>query len=358
LRTTTVRREIYLLIPVAALLVLHFGVLVEPYSVDNPPQYHYEWGELHQKIRDLIYEFERFDGRLSKPMMIALAGCMLWPIRRSLHWRALKRPAVLEQLALAAAFLGVYIVLPRDYADAAYVDIRALPMLALFLIFACLHLPDEGASGAFSTLPALALGTLLAVVNLAYLAIHLSSANASITRYRAVVASVPPGSYVLPVYTQNLYTMMPLLHVGAYVVLDRDGVIPSLFSRDRGDPMKYFRYRRRPYMLDELWYIDLTDWNKAVEETYEVQGRMYRWRFVFSKQLRQWKMMDLVPVDWNRIACGYDFILLTMPFDVGLIRVPTRTVAANETAALLAVDKQGCHPGVQQKRRVQLPLER
>jgi hypothetical protein len=46
-----------------------------------------------------------------------------------------------------------------------------------------------------------------------------------------------------------------------------------------------------------------------------------------------------------------------VPFDPTHIRVPTTAVAANETAAVLAVDKQGCHPGVQQKRRVRLPLE-
>jgi hypothetical protein len=358
LRRTTVRVEIYLLIPAAALLALHFGVLVEPYSATNPRAYPFEWGDLNQKFHGLIYEFERYDGRLSKPMMVALAACLLWPIRRDLNWRTLKMPAVVEQLALAAVFLGVYIVLPRAYADAAFVDIRALPMVTLFLLFACLYVADERSSGrAFNTLPVFALATLLVVANFAYLAIHLSNNNSMVARYRAIVTAVPRGAYVLPVYTQPMYTLSPLLHAGSYAVLDRGAVTPALFSRDRGDPMKYFRYRHRPYMPDEWWYLSLEKWNRAVEAAYAVEGQTYRWRFSFSEKQRQWIMIELAPVDWNRIACDYDFLLVTMPFDAAHIRVQTTTAAANETAALLAVDKQGCHPAPQQRRQVQLPNE-
>jgi hypothetical protein len=231
-------------------------------------------------------------------------------------------------------------------------------MLTLFLIFACLHLADERSSGrAFNTLPVFAFATLLAAANFAYLEIHLSNSNAMIARYRAVVTAVPRASYVLPVYTQPMYTLSPLLHAGSYAVLDRGAVTPALFSRDRGDPMKYFRYRHRPYMPDEWWYLSLEKWTKAIEATYAVEGQTYRWRFAFSERHSQWIMMDLAPVDWNRIACDYDFLLVTMPFDAAHIRVRTTTAAANETAALLAVDKQECHPGRQQRRQVQLPLE-
>jgi hypothetical protein len=190
-RRTTVGVEIYLLIPAAALVALHFGVLVEPYSATNPRAYPFEWGDLNQKLHGLIYEFERYDGRLSRPMMSALAVCLLWPIRRDLNWRALKAPAVVEQLVLAAVFLGVYIVLPRAYADATFVDIRALPLVTLFLLFACLYLADERSSGrAFNTLPLFVLATLLVVANFAYLAIHLSNGNAMVARYRAIVMAI------------------------------------------------------------------------------------------------------------------------------------------------------------------------
>jgi hypothetical protein len=357
-RRTTIRMEIYLLIPVVALLALHFGVLVEPYDATNPREYVFEWGDLSQKYYGLLYEFERFDGRLAKPMMLTLAACLLWPVRHELRWYALKIPAVVEQLTLAGVFLGVYIVFPRVYADAAFVDIRALPMVTLFLIFACLHLAQERSSGReFDTLPVYVLATLLGVANFAYLAVHLNKSNATIARYRAVVAAIPHGSYVLPIYAEPMYTLSPLLHASSYAVLDRHAVIPSLFSRDRGDPMKYFRYRHRPYMPDEWWYLSLERWNKAIEATYAVEGQIYRWRFAFSNRLKQWIMLELVPVDWNRIACDYDYLLVTMPFDAAHVRIRTTTAAANETAALLAVDKQECHPGRQQKRAVQLPGE-
>ncbi|MDB6091596.1 MAG: hypothetical protein JWN85_4380 [Gammaproteobacteria bacterium] len=357
-RQTNVRLEICLLFPAIALLALHFGVLVEPYSAANPRAYLFEWGDLGLKIESLLDEFERFDGRLSKPMMAALAGCLLWPIRRDLHRSALNKPAVLEQLALAVVFVGVYLVLPRDYGEAAFVDVRALPMVALFLIFACLHVADDGSAGrAFNTLPVLVLAVLLAVTNLAYLAIHLNGSNAKSARYRAVVASVPRGAYVLPVYTQPLYTLAPLMHAGSYAVLDRGAIVPTLFSRDRGDPMKYFRYRHRPYLPDDGWYLSLEKWNKGTEATYAVEGRTYRWRFSFSKRQGQWKMLDLVPVDWNRIACEYDFLLVTQPFEAAHIRVPTTLAAANDTAALLAVNKHECRPDASQKRQVQLPYE-
>lgn len=355
---TNLRLELCLLTPAAALLALHFGVLAESHGSAAPPAYTFEWGDRFQKLHGLLHEFERFDGRLAKPMMIALAACLLWPIRRELSWRALKRPAVVEQLALAGAFLGLYAILPRAYADAAFVDIRALSMLTLCLMFACLYLADESPSSrGFDSLPVLALASLLAVTNFAYLVIHLGKDNAAIVRYREVVASLPAGSYVLPVYTQPLYELSPLLHAGAYAVLERSAVSPSLFSRDRGDPMKYFSYRHRPYTPDEWWYLALQKWNDAVEATYTVEGQTYRWRFYFSRPQRQWVMMDLAPVDWNRIACEYDFLLVTVPFEPSHIRIPTRTTAANETAALLAVDKQACRPEVRQERRIRLPQE-
>jgi hypothetical protein len=110
-------------------------------------------------------------------------------------------------------------------------------------------------------------------------------------------------------------------------------------------------------MPDESWYLTLDKWDKATEATYTVEGQTYRWRFSFSEKHGQWTMMDLAPVDWNRIACDYDFLLVTRPFDAAHIRVATTTAAANETAALLAVDKQECHPARQQRHQVQLPNE-
>lgn len=52
----------------------------------------------------------------------------------------------------------------------------------------------------------------------------------------------------------------------------------------------------------------------------------------------------LAPVSWGKVACEYPFIIATEPYDPALIGVPTRTVAANGSAALLAVDRSARHP--------------
>jgi len=151
----------------------------------------------------------------------------------------------------------------------------------------------------------------------------------------------------------------PFLHAASYVTLDRAAVIPYLFSGDRGDLMTYFTYKHRPYMPDESWYGSLEYWwTSGTEATYQVGGHRYTWRFHYDRLDHLWEMVDLVPVDWNRVACEYDFLLVTMPFREPYIELQLKPVAYNETAALLAVDKKSCHPGVRPARKVRLPLER
>jgi hypothetical protein len=358
-RATTVRREIYLLIPVGALLGLHFGVLATPHTQTSPPEYNYYWGTLHQKLQHLLFEFERFGARPALAMEIILAACLLWPVRNALHVRAFAKLSVLEPLAIAAVFLALYWVFPREYADSSYVDVRALTITALMLLLTCLNLPDASTSGrTFDTLPVLALAGLLAIGNLGYLVLHVGRDDALLAHYRDVAASIPRGATVLPIYTKHKEgEISPFLHAGSFLVADRAAVIPYLFSRDRGDPMKYFNYVKRPYMPDEDWYKEQVAWDKAVEQTYEVAGRPYTWRFAYSKTDQEWKMQDLTYVDWNRVACDYDFLMVTMPVEMSMVRVPTRRVRANDAAALLAVDKVACHPDRTVKRRVHLHSE-
>jgi hypothetical protein len=223
-----------------------------------------------------------------------------------------------------------------------------------------LHLPPRSELGsAFNTRPVLAVALLLACVNFAYLVLHMNRNDAWLSRYRQVVAAVPSGAKVLPVYTQpSQMDVSPFLHAGSYVTLDRGAIIPYLFSGDRGDLMKYFRYRHRPYMPDESWYKYLEYWNTAKEATYEVGGRRYTWRFDYDRVEREWKPQELVPVDWNRVACEYDFLLVMVPFQEPFLEVRITPVAYNETAALLAVDKRTCHPDARSHGPVRLPLER
>ena len=202
----------------------------------------------------------------------------------------------------------------------------------------------------------LGLAVLLAIVNLGYLARHVGRDDAAMTAYREIAAAVPRGAAVLPVYTQGRQgDLRPFLHAGSFLVLDRDATTPYLFAADHGEPMKYFRYRHRPYMPDESWYVDEVGWNAASELSYKVRGETYRWRFKYSKDDMEWTMMDLAPVDWSRVACDYDFVLATLPLDPAMIETPTRTVARNGVAALLAIDKRACRPSRMAQLRIRTP---
>jgi hypothetical protein len=359
-RTSSVRREILLWIPVAALLAVHFAFIAIHHDAAHPASYAYYWGTVHDKLHHLNWEFERFDGRPSPVMMYTLVACVVWAIWRHIRLRTFVRPEVIEHLALAAAFFVLYWLLPSAYQDSTFVDVRALCMVALFLLFACLHaLPAQDRGQAFAARSVLAVAIAVVCLNLAYLVLHMHRNEAWLERYRRVVAAIPAGTRVLPIYTQeSQMDIAPFLHAASYVTMDRAAIIPYLFSGDRGDLMTYFEYRQRPYTPEESWYEWLKYWNQGIEATYEVEGRRYTWRFHYDRVAKRWNMVELVPVDWNRVACEYDFLLVTLPFREPYIEVPFRPVAYNETAALLAVDKHACHPGVRPAREVRLPLER
>jgi hypothetical protein len=189
-----------------------------------------------------------------------------------------------------------------------------IPLLLLYAWVPSLSLAS-GRKTVATTL-ALALAVLLTVVNLAYLRVSLANADAWINRYRSLEVWIPRGSYVLPVHTE---TKQPhLLHVGSHVTLDRGAVGPYLFNADDGHPQRYFRYRDKPYAPRPQWYREELHGSRAAGDS-----------------------MDAA-VDWNRVACTYDFLLVTMPFDARLIGVPTVAVASNNAGTLLAVDQQAC----------------
>ena len=98
---------------------------------------------------------------------------------------------------------------------------------------------------------------------------------------------------------------MPFLHVDGFVTIDREAVGPYVFAGDNGNPMKYFRYIRRPYDPPLTWYGDVP------------QGS----------------------VDWGAVARDYDFVILTKPYVAQALGLPTRTVAENSSAALVAIAK-------------------
>lgn len=350
-RRGNMREELRLIVPVLLLLAAYFGVLAGPHHAASPGVYVYDWGTVSQKLVRLRMGFLRYGGRTWRPMTLLLAFCLLWPVRRALLSRRLLEPAVLEQLALAVAFLGIFAVLPKTYSGAAYADVRALPMVVIFVLFAALRLAPgrhealPARSGDFAGAPALAAAVVLAAVNLAYIGWHLQKDNAWVQRYRAVVAHVPRHSLVLTIYTDPHGPGIRQHHASAFVLLDRQGLIPYLFAGNRGDPMSYFDFNRRPYTPIENWYPLQQAWNRAPVFTFHWHGQSYSWRFRFDRSERDWEPAVLAPVDWGEVACQYPYIIVTEPYDPAYIGVPTRTLAANSSAALLAVDRGACRPG-------------
>lgn len=303
-RTTTLRTEALLFVPLLVVLAWHFAAghgYREPGDLVVGP---YVWGTWSGKFARLGSEFFRFAPRSDGLMAVLLAASVLL-LTGAPRRRDLRNPLVLEFLALAATFLAMYFALPIGYSEAWYVDTRPLPVAALFLIFACLALPRACASAQTRrAAAAVFLAALLAIGNLAYLTRHFIIDRAWVSRYRSVVAAIPLHGRALPVFTHGQEgAVVPFLHVDGFVTIDRAAVGPYVFAGDNGNPMKYFRYIHRPYDPSLTWYGDVP------------QGG----------------------VDWEAVDRDYDFVILTKPYDARSVGLPTRTVAENSSAALVAI---------------------
>jgi hypothetical protein len=195
-----------------------------------------------------------------------------------------------------------------DPCNATWVDVRALPLIAVFAMLGCLTQLDDALSQPRKAVifVGIASAAVLALANLIYLASHLQRLEQKITDYRAVIAVLPKDSWVFPVYTN--ITERPIkstFHAASFALIDRQALTPYLFSRNLGDPMQYFSYRNKPYAPDEDWYTD-----------------------VHSE-----------PVDWQAIARDYDFVLVTKPFDLRRIPISTGPIFENSAAALFTTGR-------------------
>jgi hypothetical protein len=306
LRTTTLRAEVALLVPVLVVLAWHFTIGASYREPTDPVAGVYLWGTLYSKFARIGSEFFHFVPHSDVLLVLLLAACLfVWTgIPR---WRDLRQPLVLEMLLLAVLFVATYFALPIGYSEAFYIDTRPLPLASFFFVAACLALPrPDPATHPRREQLAFFLAALLAVGNLAYLARHFIAESAWVARYRSVVAAIPLHGRVLPVYTRGGEgAVVPFLHVSGYITMDRAAVEPYVFAGDNGNPMKYFRYIHRPYDPAEDWY-----------------GAIPR-----------------PALDWQHIAREYDFIVVTKPYDPSALKLATRTVAENSSAVLLAIRK-------------------
>jgi hypothetical protein len=204
-------------------------------------------------------------------------------------------------------------MLPHKFPDADFVDIRAIAPAVTFLVAAALC----GAAAGDVNHRHLAVGamlatTVLSIATLAVLGKHLHSQDTWISNYRRIVAAVPEGSRVWGVTLQQGAFGM----ASSSIVIDRNAVIPSLYSGDNGNPMLYFRYLHRPYVPQKRWW-----------------------------QFRGEANQPSPVVDWKRVGCDYDFILAEQPWDRRWLGVETSTIAENSSAMLLRLSETSCqHP--------------
>jgi hypothetical protein len=304
-RTANVRTEALISLPIAALLAWHFLLRRPAGKVAASNEYF--WGTLAGKLRHLDWLYIRFNARTDRWMLCASLVCMLWQVaRRPRGAGTPATPHTIAMLLTTAAFVVLYVALPVNVGVVSWLDVRALPMIAIFLLLATLMPADmpESSKGMAGTVLGLLLAVSLAAVNLVYLNSHLGKLDAWLAQYRAVVAKIPSGSWLLPVYTgTHDRPVKSLLHAAAFTVIDRGAPNPYLFSLDLGEPMEYFRYRHRPYAPDETWYVESGE-----------------------------------GVDWSAIAGSYAFLLVMKPYDPARIPLATTPVFENASAALLSLD--------------------
>lgn len=307
LRTTRVRVEVALFSPVLVLLLWHFLVASGYRQPGDQIESPYVWGTWASKFGRIGSEFFHFTPRTDVMLVLLFAASLLTWVGIP-RLRELRQPRVLEPLALSATFLVMFFVLPLGYSEAFYVDTRPLPLASFFFICACLSLPhrDAATTSARREPAALLLAAVLGVCNIAYLTHHFIAEREWVSRYRSVAAALPFHARVLPVYTYGGEgAVVPFLHTSGFLSIDRAAIEPYVFAAENGNPMKYFRYTRLPYDPPEVWY-----------------GAIPRPR-----------------LNWQAVARDYDFLLVTKPYEPGVLELPTRIVTDNSTAALLAIVK-------------------
>jgi hypothetical protein len=306
-RSSSVRHEVLLFVPIVAMFAWQFGVADHYRLASDLGGEVYRWGPLEGKVHRTT--FNRYGGRLDPILRYVYGLCLLLFIRRRAWRDAFASPRVIESLAIATAFFALFVALPFSYSGGTYIDMRMLPPAAFFLLLACLQLPRvEPSSESARRVPslAIALAVVLSVANLGYLCKHFLELSSWSTRYRELFDAIPRGAHVLPICTNK--EIFKYMEPSAITVIDRQvSTFPALFSGSTGHSMTYFRYVDRPYRPAGEWFIGVPP-----------------------------------NVDWRRIACTYQYILVTQPFDMSLFPLAMSTVAENSSGALLAIDPHAC----------------
>jgi hypothetical protein len=302
-RETSLGREVGVLIPIVGLLAWHYlGTPGYRQPHDNAAEQFF-WGTPLTKLTGLTWDLHRLEFPWDRWVALLTVAGVLMATVTAWSRRALLDTPALQCWTLSAAFFAIYIAMPSSYLEASYVDVRASVLLIIFAMLGCARAAEIRSRLSIVLRATGGILVVLAVLcNLIYLGNRLHADSVWLSHYREVLRAIPQHSRVFPIYSDHRQgAVMPYFHVGSFVVTDRAGVIPSLFSGDRGDPMKYFRYVHAPYAPNGEWYV---------------QGRS---------------------VDWSKVVSRNQYLVVMKPFDSERIPIGTTTVAENDAAAVLAI---------------------
>jgi hypothetical protein len=191
----------------------------------------------------------------------------------------------------------MYVALPHMKGNVTYVDVRAIPFVAIFALLFALAVAEERSTP--SRTVAL-LSVALACANLAVLAVHLRPANRVMAQARELAKSIPPRSLVLPVMSGPVDGRTePYDGFGLFATIEVGAITPYMFQ---GGAQAYFRLRATPPAPSEFWYAHGAD-----------------------------------PGDGAVLSSTFDQVFAMAPFDRERLPFATREVARNDAAVLLEV---------------------
>ncbi len=185
--------------------------------------------------------------------------------------------ALREYGVIIVSLLAAYLILPVSVGLVADIDGRALPLLFLFF---SLFVVTWAKTTLEKTKLFHAMIFVLAITNLFYLGRYLSKHDRYLIDYLHALDTIPPQQTVLPIATKHDEgRIQTALHIGELYMIRQGGLTPYVFSKNTSkDQFRYFYYTNQPYMPFLFWY---------------------------SRK---------IPVDWDLVEKGYNYIIITKPF--------------------------------------------
>lgn len=287
-RETSWRRAALGLAPLVALLAWQtFTARGLPAGIPN-------W-RLATKAGRVVRPFLRRHWLVDGALFATFVGTCGLLMRRGRPRRARADRQFITPALLAAAMLVAFVAMPYARGAAAAVDVRAVPLAAIFGMIASLAAAELGERTRLATAVAVALAT----GNLVVVSADLIPQNAVMRDYRKVASLVPPGARVLPVDSGPSPTFH---HAGTFATLDVGAYTPYLFAHDIHP---YFRdVARTKSLVRENWYHE---------------GR---------------KVSD---VERATILASFDYLLVYEPFDAARLGVRTEPAGRAGSVELLRI---------------------